>query len=356
MDMIRYACVGCGGIANNYHLPALARIEEARFALACDIDEERARATASRFGAPEIATHHEHVMQRDDIDLVCVFTKVDSHAEIAIAAAEAGKHVFIQKPFARSVGEGRGMVEAARENSVEIVPAFMHRYFDESLMTAELVREGGVGKLQFMRQRNGCRNNPDSAPSYGGAIMDIGAHGIDLIRAITGDDIVRVVARMRMEDGTGEWATTDDDVREGRDLRGGELNAFMMYELRSRATVTHEVQWSQAAGTSRFQTEVFGTHGTILLRVPRTGADLAYFSAADSDRPISEPVEWVTPELPGRELGAAQHETLIRSLLTGDGSAQTGEDGLAVLRVCEAARQSMVSGRWETVLGEGGLR
>ncbi len=172
-ETVRYACVGCGGIANNYHLPALARIAEAEFVIACDIDEERARESAAKFGAPDAVTDYEQVIARDDIDLVCTFTKVDTHAEIAIATAHAGKHVFVQKPFARSVAEGREMARAAEEFGVEIVPAFMHRYFDESLLAAELVRDGAIGDVEFMRQRNCTRNPPETAPSYGGAQVDM---------------------------------------------------------------------------------------------------------------------------------------------------------------------------------------
>lgn len=345
-ETVRYACIGCGGIANNYHLPALARIEEAEFAVACDLDEKRARQTAEKFGAQEAATDFEPIVHRDDIDLVCVFTKIDSHAGIAIEAANAGKHVFIQKPFARSVAEGRAMVEAARAAGTSLVPSFMHRYFDETLLAAQLVREGAIGEIELIRQRNCTRNPRESAPSYGGAMMDIGAHGIDLVRAISGSEITRVCARL---DDRVACMVGDDDVREQCDLRGGEVNAFALYELTCGATVSHEVQWSMAAGAARFATEVYGTHGTILLHAPPTGVEIAVHSTPGAKNPLREPVNWLTPELPGRPMGAAQHEALIRALLTGEG-AQTAEDGLAVLRVCEAARHSAATGCWAEVL------
>lgn len=344
-DSVRYACVGCGSIANNYHLPALERIEAAEFVAACDLDAERARETVDRFDAREASADWELVVERDDIDLVCIFTKIDSHAEIAVAAANAGKHVFVQKPFARTIAEGRAMVKAAEVAGTRMIPSFMHRYFDESLMAAKMVREGDVGQIELIRQRNCCRNPRESAPGYGGALMDIGAHGIDLVRAISGSEIVRVCARLDCDGGG--CIISDDDVREQRDLRGGEVNAFMLYELSSGATVSHEVQWSQAAGASRFQCEVYGTHGTILLRVPRTGADLAMHSTPEAESPLKEKVQWRTPELPGRPTGAAQHEAVIEALLGRGNDAQAGEDGLAVLAVCEAARQSVVSGGWE---------
>jgi len=348
MDRIRYACIGCGSIANAYHLPALAEVEQAGFVIAGDLDADRAREAAEKFGAPAHTADPAEVMSREDLDLVCVFTKVEAHAELTIAAARAGKHVFLQKPFARSVAEGREMIAAAERAGTRIVPAFMHRYFDESLLAAELVRDGAVGELEFIRQRNGCRNPRETAPSFGGAMMDIGAHGIDLIRAISGEEIVRVCSRL--EDEAEPPVSPGPDARAQRDLMAGDLNAFSLYELSSGVTVSHEVQWSQAAGSSRFQTEVFGTHGTVLVRVPRTGSDLAYVSARDSERPMKERVEWVVPDLPGRPMGQAHHETLIHSLLTGDASAQNAADGLAVLKVCEAARTSSETDGWVDVL------
>jgi len=348
MDVIRYAVVGCGAIATNYHLPALARIEQARFIVACDLDEQRARETAAKFGAPETASDYRAVVARDDLDLVCVFTKIDSHAEIAIDAAQAGKHVFIQKPFARSVAEGRTMVAAAREADVRLIPAFMHHYFDESLLAAELVRSGAIGEVEFMRQRNCTRNPRATVGSYGGALMDIGAHGIDLIRAVTGAEIVRVAARF--DDQAGGCVISDDDLRAERDLRGADLSAFALYELSSGATVSHEVQWSQPAGPARFAAEIYGTEGTIFVRVPGMRGDLAYFSERADAPTARDPEAWIVPELRDREMGAAHHEALIGDLLTGDGSAQDAEDGLAVLCVCEAARQSAFTGCWTDVL------
>jgi len=127
-------------------------------------------------------------------------------------------------------------------------------------------------------------------------------------------------------------------------LLGGEVNAWMHYELSEGTLVSHEVQWSQAAGTSRFQVEVYGTEGTIFIRVPRTGDDLAVAIGAEK-RP-----DFVAPELPERPMGQANHEPVIRSIATGEWEAQTAEDGMAVLRVCEAARRTAENDCWVDVL------
>lgn len=348
MDTIRYAVVGCGGIANNYHLPALTKLDGAEFVVACDITEERALSTAEKFGAVESCLDYREVMSRDDLDLVCVFTKIDTHAEISIAAAEAGKHVFQQKPFARTLAEGQRMIEAAEANGVQMITSFMHSYFDESLAAVEWARSGRIGKIEFVRQRNATGNPRETAPSYGGAMMDIGAHGLALIRAVSGEDIARVVARIE-EDEPDPSAIADPSKPDvNRPIQGNEVNAWLLYELASGVTVSHEVQWSQRGGTSRFQLEVYGTEGSILVRVPRTGEDLAVAALKGEPGAESRDFGWITPELPGRPMGEAHHEALLAAIRNGT-SASPGQEGMAVLRVFEAARRSATSGSWVDV-------
>ena len=349
MDRVRYAVVGCGSIANNYHLPALVAIEGAEFVVACDLVEERARSAAQRFVAREFCSDYQAVVQRDDVDLVCIFTKIEAHAAVAMAAAQAGKHVFLQKPFARTLGEGERMVEVAKAHKVQLVTSFMHRFLDESLATAEWAQSGRIGRIEFIRQRNATGNPRHIAPSFGGALMDIGAHGIDLIRAVTGEEIRRVSARIDEEIEPVQAGVTRSVPREERPLLGGEANAWMLYELSSGATVSHEVQWAQRGGTSRFQMEIYGTEGSILVRVPRTGEDLA-ISILKEPGADNRQVDWIVPKLPGSRMGQAQHEELIEGIRRGDSRAP-GEAGMAVLGVCEAARRSADTGCWVDTLG-----
>ena len=350
MTPIRYAVVGCGGIANNYHLPALTAIEGGEFVVACDLVEDKARQTAEKFGAAHWTLDYREAVARDDVDLVCVFTKIDMHAEISIAAMQAGKHVFQQKAFARTLREGREMVAAAEANRVQLVTSFMHSFFDESLAAAEWVQSGKIGRIEFVRQRNATGNPRHTAPSYGGAMMDIGAHGIALIRAITGEQIVRVASRLETEGAEASPEAEIDTDRPNMDLliQGEELNAWMLYELSGGATVSHEVQWSQRGGTARFQTEVYGTEGSVLVRVPRTGEDLAAAHLVGEPGAESRKFDWVTPELPGRPMGQAHHEWLLGAIRKGDPVCR-GDDGMAVLQVCEAIRRSAAAGAWVDV-------
>jgi predicted dehydrogenase len=347
MDLVRYAVVGCGGIATHYHLPALTALKGGQFVVACDLIEAKAQAAQAKFGAQAYTLDYTEVLARDDIDLVLVLTKIDAHAEIAIAAAQAGKHVFVQKPLARTLREGRAMVDAAAQNGVLLWTSFMHSYFDESLAAAQWVRSGRIGQIECIRQRNATGNPRSTVPSFGGAMMDIGAHGVDLIRSVTGLEIERVVAQIDENVGPvpGPAAAWEDPL--DRPLRGGEANAFLMYELSGGATASHEVQWAARGGTSRFQLEIYGTAGSILVRVPRTGEDLAISTLKEPGTERRE-VEWHVPDLPGRPLGEAQHQALLDAVRS-RAVADPGRRGMAVLEVFAAARASAQTGRWVNV-------
>ena len=248
------------------------------------------------------------------------------------------------------------MVDAANANNVQLITSFMHSFFDESLAAVEWVKSGKIGRIEFLRQRNATGNPRESAPSYGGAMMDIGAHGIALIRALTGEEIVRVVSRLEFEESgasvgsASDWGRPDPDLV----LQGDELNAWMLYELSGGATVSHEVQWSQRGGTSRFQTEVYGAEGSVLVRVPRTGEDLAVAHLVGEPGAESRKFEWVTPALPGRPAGQAHHEWLLDTIRKGDPVCR-GQGGMAAIRVCEAIRRSASAGTWVDVAAGLGL-
>lgn len=345
MDAVRYAVVGCGNIAEGYHLPALTALDGGAFVVACDVEAERAAGVAGKFGALEWGRDYREVVAREDVDLVCIFTKIDTHAEIAVAAAQAGKHVFVQKPLAGTLRQGRAMADAARAHGTQLITSFMHNHFPESLAAVELIRAGRIGRIEHIRQRNATANPRASAPSYGGALMDIGAHGIALIQALSGQDIVRVAARIAEEEPSAGGAGAPEDRR----LEGNEVNAWLLYELSGGATASHEVQWSQPGGTSRFQAEVYGSLGSLHLRVPRTGERLIMTRHADAADVSNFDPGWTLPEVPDTPRGIAHHRALF-DRIRGGSDAPQGQEGLSVLAVCEAARRSAATGAWAELL------
>ena len=172
-------------------------------------DADRAAEAASHLGWAESSDDWRAVIGRDDIDVIDICTPGDTHAEIAIAALEAGKHVLCEKPLANTVDEAERMTTAAaaaNANGVRSMVGFTYRRVPAIALARQLVADGRIGEIRHVRAQYlqdwiadpeaplSWRLDKDKAGS--GALGDIGAHVIDLTQFITGDRIVEVAGRL----------------------------------------------------------------------------------------------------------------------------------------------------------------
>lgn len=173
-------------------------------------DEERARAAAANFGAAEWSTDWRAVIERDDIDIVDICTPGDQHAEIAIAALAAGKHVLCEKPLARSVPEAESMAAAARSalaSGVRAMCGFSYRRTPALALAKRYINDGRIGRIRHVRAQylQDWLSSPDAPLTWrldkekagSGALGDIGAHSIDTAQWLTGQSIDQVSAVLR---------------------------------------------------------------------------------------------------------------------------------------------------------------
>src|SRR5699024_12442410 len=116
MGKLKIGIIGCGGIAQGKHMPALAKIEKVEMVAFCDLIEERVVAAKNTYGSPEseVFTDYKEMLSKTDIDIVHVCTPNISHAEISIAAMEAGCHVMCAKPMDKTAAEAIEMIEAIK--------------------------------------------------------------------------------------------------------------------------------------------------------------------------------------------------------------------------------------------------
>jgi predicted dehydrogenase len=189
-------------VASFFELPRLPRM-----AAICGRDPERVAAAAARLGWPAWETDWKRLVQRDDVDLVDVCTPGSSHAEISIAALEAGKHVLCEKPLANTVEEARAMAAAADRAAAQGVRAmvgFNFRRVPAVALARELVAAGRLGAIRHVRAA--YLGNHLLDPEFplvwrlqveqagSGALGDLGAHAIDLAQYLAGDRIAGVSA------------------------------------------------------------------------------------------------------------------------------------------------------------------
>ena len=227
MKELKVALVGAGFMGRAHSLAyALAPIASELGATVAkqvlvDANPEVADAAARQLGWAESATDWRSVVTRDDIDVVDICTPPQFHAEIALAAIEAGKHVFCEKPITNDPAEARAIVAAAERAGVVTQVGYNYRHTPAISFAKKLLDEGRLGTpLQFRAsyaQEVGFWADPNrwralKATGGSGTVGDIGSHIIDLAEHLFGD-IVRVAARARSFDGNG-WRPDGERVAE----------------------------------------------------------------------------------------------------------------------------------------------
>lgn len=172
-------------------------------------NDDGVRAAARKLGWGSVETDWRRLLERDDIDLIDICTPGNTHAEIAIAALEAGKHVLCEKPLANSVAEAERMTEAARaasERGVFSLCGYSYRRTPALALAKRMVDDGRLGTIrhvraQYLQDWLSDENAPmtwrlDKSKSGSGSLGDIGAHSIDAAQWVTGQKIMGVSALM----------------------------------------------------------------------------------------------------------------------------------------------------------------
>jgi 1,5-anhydro-D-fructose reductase (1,5-anhydro-D-mannitol-forming) len=199
---LNWIILGAGDIASNQFVPALMSLDSCRILAVIDKNPAAAKALAERCGAPRIFTDADQIRHLPDADAVYVATWPALHCEHVLLAAAAGKHVFCEKPMAVSLTECDRMIEACRTAKVQLMIGNNQRFHVAHQRVRALIQEQVIGdivlaKLDFLTSfqlRQGGRFRPTQyrltkGLGGGGVIMDMGIHGIDLIRYILADEV-----------------------------------------------------------------------------------------------------------------------------------------------------------------------
>ena len=190
MEKLRVGIIGCGGIANGKHMPALrSQADKADMVAFCDIVVERAEKAAKEFGAPgaKVYENYRELLEDGSIDVVHVCTPNRSHCEITVAALEAGKHVMCEKPMAKTAADAQKMLDAARKTGKKLTIGYQNRCRPDSLLMKKAVDAGALGDIYFAKAHAIRRR---AVPTWGvflneyeqggGPLIDIGTHSLDL--------------------------------------------------------------------------------------------------------------------------------------------------------------------------------
>ena len=193
---LRWGIIGCGQIAHDRVLPALEMARNGKIVALFDPDPVRIERALLK--APGVATHNtiEGILSDPNVEAVYIATPNHLHAEQTIAAAEARKHILVEKPMALDAAQGGEMVDAADRAGVKLMVAYM-TLFNRAFQAAKrLVETGALGEIVAARGRHSYRMSPDSLspanvwrldPTFGGGpLMDVGVYSIFTLRELTG--------------------------------------------------------------------------------------------------------------------------------------------------------------------------
>ncbi|MDD9267744.1 Gfo/Idh/MocA family protein [Paenibacillus sp. GCM10023248] len=193
---VRFAVIGAGVIAPS-HAKAIAGNSEAELVAVADVEPDKANKLAEDFSIPYVYRDYQELLKRDDIDAITVAVPSGYHAEVVIAAAEAGKHVLVEKPLDITADSMTRMISACRQADVKLGCVFQRRVTEASIVAKQAIESGKLGKLVLGDAYQKSYRSPQYYKSAGwrgtwaidggGALMNQGVHGIDLIQWLMGD-------------------------------------------------------------------------------------------------------------------------------------------------------------------------
>jgi predicted dehydrogenase len=236
--MFRWGVLSTARIGREQVIPAIQTAGNGVLAEIASRDLARAKALAEQTGATHAFGSYEEMLASDTIDGVYIPLPTSQHVEWAIKAADAGKHVLVEKPLAMAASEIEGVIEARDRNGVIVSEAFMVFYHPQWHKVRELVAEGAIGKLRHVQgafsyhnvDPQNMRNQPELG---GGALPDIGVYPIVTTRLVTGEEPNRVQASVERDPKFG----TDSYASVRADFGDFELSFYVSTQMAARQTM-----------------------------------------------------------------------------------------------------------------------
>ncbi|MEC0125812.1 Gfo/Idh/MocA family protein [Paenibacillus pabuli] len=335
MSKIKVAVFGCGAIAERRHIPEYAANENVELVAFADPIVERAEKMAETYGGKAYSSYEE-LLASEEVDAVSVCTPNYLHASMSIAAANAGKHVLVEKPMAVSTEEGEQMIEAAKKNGVYLMVGHNQRLMPPHVKAKEILDSGKLGKVLNFRTSFGHPGpegwSVDGAESWFfrkeeaimGAMGDLGVHKSDFIRYLLDDEVSEVagfISTLHKEN------TKVDD------------NATCLLRMKSGAIGTLVASWTQyRAGDN--STVLWCENG--VMKIGTVEGDEVIVELTNGTVETYKVGAMATNE---KQVPSGVIDAFVESIMTQTPPSISGEEGLRSLQVILAAFESEKTGQ-----------
>lgn len=341
-----------------------------------DISEESAKDAAERFGFENYTGDWRKIIEDPSIDIVDIVTPNDSHAEIAIAAAKAGKHIISEKPLARTGEEAKLMYEAVKEAGVKNMVAFNYRRTPAVALAKKFIDQGDIGKILNFRGTylQDWSADPASPLSWrfqkaiagSGALGDIGAHVIDMARYLVGEfDEVFATLKTYIKERPVQQGSVDklgtvkmDDNVAKAPVDVDDETSFMIRFCNGAVGSIEATR--NGWGRNNFITfEIHGEKGSLFFNYERRDELQVYFASDPADRrgfrtiytgPAHPYGEGLWP-IPALGIGYADTKVIecydfIKSIVEDTDVSPNFEDGYKIALICDAIVESNEKQQW----------
>jgi myo-inositol 2-dehydrogenase/D-chiro-inositol 1-dehydrogenase len=331
--------IGCGRIAQLVHLDLLTRLPGARLVALSDVDARRRQEASRRIPDAVALGGYERLLERDDVQAVVICLPSSLHAEATRAALDARKHVYLEKPLAVSVEEGRHVVQEWRGTDLVAMIGFNYRFSALFQAVREHVRVGRLG--DHLGVRSVFSTPPRPLPAWksdralgGGVLLDYGSHLVDLIRFVFDQEVDEVSARLGS--------------------RGDPLGAAFL-ELRLADGVVVQSFFTRS-GVDEDRLEIYGERGKLTVDRHRS-LEVEIATAAEHPSRLALALRGIRlmlgdPYAREKLIAPASEPSYRAALQHFVAAARDGEatkpdllDGLKSLAVIEAAESSAAEGR-----------
>ncbi len=344
-ERVKLALLGCGDVAQRDYLPEFHRIaDRADLVAVCGNGATRARAVADRFGIPAWYTDAARMLATEAIDAVVNLTPIQVHAETTLAALEAGKHVYCEKPIATDLAAAERLRDEAGRRGVVLVCAPSVLLFPQIVHARHLLARGAIGPVHAALGRgyggvppwSGYPSDPSQFFAVGGGpLADMGVYPLHALTGLLGPVLrvaamaARAQAAFTVGDGPLAGRTVPIEVADNWHLLL-DLGA----ERLASVTANNVAQASRAP-----QLELFGLEGTIALDLLDVSGPVDIFTPGAGWR--HEPVPHQRVAGPDHILGVAH---LVECIQTGSAPIASVDHAIHVLAVLEAAATSAATG------------
>lgn len=354
MRKVKIGIVGCGGIANGKHLPAIQKNGNFEIIAFCDIDREKAEAAKNKYGAADarVYTDYMELVKEEELEAVYVLTPNKSHAAISVAAMKAGKHVMCEKPMAKSYEDAKLMLDTAKETEKLLTIGYQNRYRQDSKYLKRACDNGDLGEIYYARAHAVRRR---AVPTWGvflneeeqggGPLIDIGTHALDLTlwmmnnyepEAVTGSVYRKLADQTEQGNAFGEWDPKEFTVED---------SAFGFIKMKNGATIHLEASWAlNTLEVDEAKTSLCGTKaGADMkegLRINRVQYNKQCVEKPDLASGGVAFYEGVSEDAPDIE-----QRVFYNAITKGEDLVVKPEQAIAVTRILEAIYESARTGK-----------